>query len=137
MNYIVFIMLCMALTFILPTLYAKRVGLIVACVFSIPLSIGITGATMFSLDLDCEPVIEEYFKSSYETTIDKEDISDILNSCDKNTKLLDLNINEIPKSKSTYVKMKVRVGKYIYRDIENNYTIGVDNNNVFVKKDNN
>lgn len=91
-------------------------------------------SALYPSNLKSEPIIEEYLRSSYETTIDEKEITNILNSYDKSAKLLDLKINEIPKSKSIYVEMKVRVGKYIYNKLDYKYTIGVDDDNVFIRK---
>lgn len=90
---------------------------------------------LYPSKLKSESIIEEYLRSSYETTINKEDVSDILNSYDKNAKLLDLNINEIPNSKSIYVELEIRKGKFIYNDLDYKYTIGADKDNIFIKKD--
>ena len=90
---------------------------------------------IFDSDLKSEPIIEEYLRSSYETTINKEDISDILNSYDKNAKLIGFKVNTIPNSKSIYLELEIRKGKLLYLDIENNYTIGLDNDKVFINKE--
>lgn len=84
--------------------------------------------------LDSELIIEEYLRSSYSSEINREDISDILNVHDKNAELLHIKTYKIPNSTSLFVKLDVRIGKHVYRDLEYTYTIGVNDNKVFVKK---
>lgn len=84
--------------------------------------------------LNSELIIEEYLRNSYNSNINKEDISAILKSYDEDTKLLDIETYEIPNSKSLYIKLDIRTGKLLYRDSEYKYTIGINDNKVFIKK---
>lgn len=84
--------------------------------------------------LNSDLIIEEYLRNSYESNIKKDDISGILKSYDKNAELLDIETYKIPNSKSLYVKLDIRKGKPIYRDLKYKYTIGINDNKVFIKK---
>lgn len=87
-----------------------------------------------SQSLNSELIIEEYLRNSYESNIKKDDISEILKYHDKDTKLIDIETYKIPNSKSLYVKLDIRKGKPIYRDLKYKYTIGINDNKVFIKK---
>lgn len=107
-------------------------------IFTMPCFVAIIIGGVFSLTtietLNSELIIEEYLRSSYDSSIKEEDISSILKSYDKGAKLLDIETYEIPNSKSLYIRLDIRAGKYIYRDLEYKYTVGVDNDKVFIKK---
>lgn len=103
--------------------------------------------SLFGLGLQCtapitlnsELIIEEYLRSTYPLDIKKENISEILKTYDTNAELLNIIVYNIPDSDSIYVKLVIKAGnikKYAYTKFEYNYTIGINDNKVFIKKGN-
>lgn len=90
--------------------------------------------SIFDSKLKSELIIEEYLRSSYTSKINSKDISNILKSYDKNAELLNIKTYEIPNSKSLYVELDIKKGKFIYDKLEYKYTIGMNNDKVFIKK---